>query len=206
MGDPAVRATPKRRTREEILDVGVPLFAAHGYDGVAMRDIAIAAGLTPAALYYHFADKDQLYLEAVTHAFVGRTASLAGILARRGPPWARLERFVEALARLTAEEKDFLRLMQWVMLDRDQARQQKLAGQVFKDLFAAVSALAVELDSRLDAHLLATSIIGLVVFPFEAGASRRFLPGYRQKQSHPATIAKHAVNLLRKGLAGRAAG
>lgn len=205
MGYPAIQAAPKRKTREEILDLAVPLFAAHGYDGVGMRDIAAAAELTPAALYYHFADKDQLYLEAITHAFLGKTAALAGILARREPPWVRLEGFVEALARLTAKKTDFLRLMQWVMLDSDEARQRKLADQVFKDLFAAVSSLAEEIDSRLDAHLLATSIIGLVFFPFEAGASRRFLPGYHRKQTHPETIARHVVDLLRSGLAGRAA-
>jgi AcrR family transcriptional regulator len=46
-----------RHTREEILGLSVPLFATRGFDGVSMRDIAAAVGVTPAALYYHFSDE-----------------------------------------------------------------------------------------------------------------------------------------------------
>jgi AcrR family transcriptional regulator len=37
------------------------LFAARGYSDVSMRDVADAAGVTKAALYYHFKDKADLY-------------------------------------------------------------------------------------------------------------------------------------------------
>ena len=39
-----------RHTRKEILGLSVPLFATVGFDGVSMRDIAAAVGVTPAAL------------------------------------------------------------------------------------------------------------------------------------------------------------
>jgi AcrR family transcriptional regulator len=47
-------------TRQRILDVSAVLFVEQGYDGTSLREIAEALGVTKAALYYHFASKDQI--------------------------------------------------------------------------------------------------------------------------------------------------
>ena len=57
-------APPSPQTRERILDVAEALFAARGYAGTSMREIASAADLTAASLYNHFDGKEALY-EAV---------------------------------------------------------------------------------------------------------------------------------------------
>ena len=51
-------------TREVILDAAEVMFAEHGVDGVAVRDLARELELTPSSLYNHFAGKQALY-EAV---------------------------------------------------------------------------------------------------------------------------------------------
>lgn len=201
MGNPVMISIPKRKTREEILELSAPLFAQNGYDGVSMRDVAAAVGLTQAALYYHFADKDQLYLDAVAYEFREREAALKDMLAGDGTPWGRLERFVAGLARMMATDKDFLRLVQWVLLDSDEARQSTLAKHVFRDMFVAVHDLASELDPHQDAHLLAMSIFGLVIFHFQTGATRQFMPGHRPHQDNPEVLARHVCELLRRSLA-----
>jgi len=201
MSSQAIKTIPKRKTREEILELSVPLFAQRGYDGVSMRDIAAAVGLTQAALYYHFTDKDQLYLDTVAHEFREREAALKDMLAGIGPPLERLERFVAGLARMMATDKDFLRLMQWVLLDTDEARQGTLGKEVFSEMFVAVHDLASELDPHQDAHLLAMSIFGLVIFHFQAGATRKFMPGHRSRQDNPKVLAHHVCELLRRSLA-----
>lgn len=48
--------------RERILVEATRLFAARGYHGIAMREIAEAAGLSKPGLYYHFKDKEDLFL------------------------------------------------------------------------------------------------------------------------------------------------
>jgi len=201
MSSQTVKAIPRRKTREEILELSAPLFARHGYDGVSMRDVAAAVGLTQAALYYHFADKNQLYLDAVAYEFRERVAALKDMLAGNGTPWKRLECFVAGLARMMASDKDFLRLVQWVLLDTNEARQSTLAKQVFRDMFVAVHDLASELDPHVDAHLLAMSIFGLVIFHFQAGATRKFMPGRRPQQDNPEVLARHVCDLLRGRLA-----
>jgi len=189
-----------RHTRKEILGLSVPLFATVGFDGVSMRDIAAAVGVTPAALYHHFSDKEQLYLDAVGHAFEEKVGPLKSLLEGGEKPWDRLEAFVALFTRMLAREKDFRRLMQWVLLDSNEQRLQSLVDCVFRDLFSALHKLAGELAPVYDAHLLVVSMFGLVIYPFETQSVRRFLPGYQQQHEDPEAIARHVVSLLRNGL------
>ena len=50
------------RMRERILAEAARRFVIHGYNGISMREIAEACGITKAALYYHFKDKEDLIL------------------------------------------------------------------------------------------------------------------------------------------------
>ena len=61
MPGPVPATPPSPQTRERILDVAEALFAAHGFAGTSMRDIAGAADLTAASLYNHFDGKEALY-------------------------------------------------------------------------------------------------------------------------------------------------
>ncbi len=49
-------------TRERILDVALDLFTEKGFDGTSLREIAERLGVTKAALYYHFASKDDILM------------------------------------------------------------------------------------------------------------------------------------------------
>src|SRR5512135_2218349 len=53
---------PDSGGRDAILDTSAKLFSQHGYTGVSIRDIAQACGMTNAALYYHFKNKEDLFL------------------------------------------------------------------------------------------------------------------------------------------------
>lgn len=58
------QAPPARRgdTRERILDVALDLFNDQGYDKTSLREVAEELGVTKAALYYHFARKEDILL------------------------------------------------------------------------------------------------------------------------------------------------
>jgi AcrR family transcriptional regulator len=55
--------TESPSTRERILDIALELFSEQGYDKTSLRDIAERLGTTKAALYYHFARKEDILLE-----------------------------------------------------------------------------------------------------------------------------------------------
>jgi len=54
---------PAHERREQILAVGVGVFAANGYHSTSMNEVAEAAGVTKPVLYQHFASKRELYRE-----------------------------------------------------------------------------------------------------------------------------------------------
>lgn len=63
------RATTVRRrrgsslTRQHILTAAIHLFSTKGFTRTTVRDIARQAGITDAAIYYHFATKEELLRE-----------------------------------------------------------------------------------------------------------------------------------------------
>jgi len=55
-----VKVPGEKGTKEKIFDAAVDLFAEKGYDGVSVRDIARAVGITESAVYRHYASKDAI--------------------------------------------------------------------------------------------------------------------------------------------------
>jgi AcrR family transcriptional regulator len=62
-------ATPEPGLREKILSTAKSLFILHGYHGLAMRQISEALNVSKPALYYHFKDKEELFL-AILKAYL----------------------------------------------------------------------------------------------------------------------------------------
>ncbi len=52
-------------SRTAILDAAKQLFMQDGFRGISMRQIAEAVGVTKAALYYHFQDKEGLFVAII---------------------------------------------------------------------------------------------------------------------------------------------
>jgi AcrR family transcriptional regulator len=64
-------------TREQILDSSLKLFSDKGFARTSVRDIAQAAGITDAAIYYHFPSKRDLFEALIEER--GFTAALEGL-------------------------------------------------------------------------------------------------------------------------------
>jgi len=63
--------TPKRRsgTKEKILKVSKALFSELGYKGASVRKIASAVGIRESAIYNHFKNKEEIFLEIAKEIF-----------------------------------------------------------------------------------------------------------------------------------------
>jgi TetR/AcrR family acrAB operon transcriptional repressor len=57
------RQSRSAATRTRILDAAGALFARRGYDATSVADICEQAGVTKGAFYYHFATKQQAFLD-----------------------------------------------------------------------------------------------------------------------------------------------
>jgi AcrR family transcriptional regulator len=65
-------------TREAILQSALAAFSRHGYDGIGVREIAQAAGVTAVLVNRYFGSKEELFAAAVETAFAGRGSLFEG--------------------------------------------------------------------------------------------------------------------------------
>ncbi|MEZ0366459.1 TetR/AcrR family transcriptional regulator [Mycobacterium sp. pUA109] len=72
-------AADDRTARARIRDEALRLFAARGPDAVTMRDIATAAGVSPALLVRHYGSKDGLVAAVDNHVIAALDALLTNI-------------------------------------------------------------------------------------------------------------------------------
>jgi AcrR family transcriptional regulator len=83
-----VKVPGEKGTKEKIFDAAVDLFAEKGYDGVSIRDIGRAVGITEGAVYKHYSSKEEI-LESIFTYVEGRIYPQA--------PEASIDAIVEAL-------------------------------------------------------------------------------------------------------------
>jgi AcrR family transcriptional regulator len=122
--EPASRpAAGQRDTRQRILDVALELFINQGYDGTSLRQIAERLGVTKAALYYHFASKEDLLL--ALHMRLHEFGKEALDRMDKGPVTLELwaEVLDEVLDQIVAQRRIFL------LHERNQAAIEKLHSQ-----------------------------------------------------------------------------
>ncbi len=101
----------RRLSKEDILERTAPLYAAEGYAATSMRDLARACGITPAALYHHFTDKEQLYLEVLEYTFRRRIGRMGDALQGLTTFEDRVRKVVEVLVDAVHEDELFLPML-----------------------------------------------------------------------------------------------
>jgi AcrR family transcriptional regulator len=85
--------------RAALFAAGAAAFAARGFDGAGVDEIAAAARVNKAMLYYYFKSKAGLYTAVLVDMFGAVADGVKEIPARPGTPQARLEAFVDTIAR-----------------------------------------------------------------------------------------------------------
>jgi AcrR family transcriptional regulator len=110
MGVKERRERERTETREKILDAARELFIEEGFDGVSMRKIAERVEYSPTAIYMHFADKEQLFMEICHEDFRRLAQSLVG-LAQVPDPVERLRRIGDAYIEFGVQNPNHYRTM-----------------------------------------------------------------------------------------------
>jgi AcrR family transcriptional regulator len=86
---------------EAIADVAVRVFLERGYDGASLDDVARAAGITKASIYYHVRSKEDLLARGVGRAFDALGAAMRETGAKQGSAEARLKYIVRRTIEIT---------------------------------------------------------------------------------------------------------
>ncbi len=80
--------------RDELIQVAIDLFAAHGYAGTSIRDIANTTGHSVSNVYHYFENKEALWLAILEHSASGIPERLKKAAQVSGEP---IERFTRML-------------------------------------------------------------------------------------------------------------
>ncbi len=96
--------------RSAIVAAATHLFAQRGFAETSMRQIAEAAGVSKAAIYHHFRDKDRLYRSLLEEAIDSLTAAMKRVLDDGSAP-AQLAQALAEHLRFAIEHSDLLRVL-----------------------------------------------------------------------------------------------
>jgi TetR/AcrR family transcriptional regulator len=197
-----------RSANDRILDEGVRLFAARGFDGVSMTDLAAAAQVSKANIFHHFANKDELYLAALKHAVADFSLQLA-VLNRSEPEFAgRVRTFVAWHSTRLREREPQTRLLLRELFG-DGRRGPDLAREVFGEgqrlLLELVSAgqQAGHLRADVDPAVVALTLVAVDIFSFLAASTLRAIP-QMAFAADSALLAERVADLILHGAMVRA--
>src|SRR5579885_2280669 len=117
-------AEPRAEGAAAILHAATALFAREGYEPVSVADIAAAAGVSKANVFYHFASKEALYLAVMRQASDEHAEYAEALLAERESCAGRLRRLMsfELRTMLENETRTLLIMRECGEFERNRAR------------------------------------------------------------------------------------
>ncbi len=201
------------KTRRRILSEAQSLFSRNGFHGASVREIARSAGLTEAAIYYHFPSKQAivkaLYEQRGFMAALDELEHLPSHLTLR----EQLAANALASARLWHKNSDLLRVVITEVLRGDRAARgahQDLMDRWRRGIVDLVTRYQVngEIHSSVDVAEAANSWVNLMFGTFmdrllELGrATRRSTFLTPEFQRHVESTALGFADRLRKGTKG----
>jgi AcrR family transcriptional regulator len=195
-----LRESKKLRTRQEIADQAMRLFAMHGFDHVTVADVAAAADVSAKTVFNYFPTKEDLFFDEVPK----REAALLHAITTREPG----ESILAALRRLQVSEcarlcspgfATFARVIEESPALR--AKELEVMAHFVRVLTSAIQAeLGIpERDARISASLLIS--VHRQVFHAarkQALAGRHGATAIKQLQAD----LERAYEILEHGLAG----
>jgi AcrR family transcriptional regulator len=98
------------RTRGEITDAAIKLFARRGFLATTMADLAKAIHMTPGALYWHFPTKEDLLLatmEELNQRYIREFVDLFSEEGRKLPAKQQLVQFFERTATFLRDNREY---------------------------------------------------------------------------------------------------
>lgn len=112
----------KALTRERILRAAMELFVAKGFERTTIDRVANRAGVSRAAIFWHFTDKQTLFLEACAQLLAPFRNALEESVSHLDPE-KRLTEMFDAYERFVAEHRDTIQAFLRFMIESPELRE-----------------------------------------------------------------------------------
>ena len=185
--------TKGAQAKARIISEAETLFNKQGFDGASMRDIATAAEMQPASVYYYFESKEELLWAVWEKGGIELLNRVNDAIAGKSDPWQRME--TACIAHTTG-------LLDW--------RRAKQALFVMPPWHYPESIRARVIALRDEYEKIFTDLIDDL--PVRKGVDRRYLRltvigalswslfWFKKERDTPAAIARQILSLLRGGI------
>lgn len=174
-------------SREAILAAAQRLFVEKGYRGISMREIADAVGLTKAALYYHFRDKEQLFV-AILESVLRELATLIERCRLSGPTCrSQIEAIVQQILMLPAERRASLRLASQELGNLDAGTRQQFVAHYHTQFIGRINSILADGIARgelkaIDATVATWTLLGMMYPYFQVAPVAGVIPSEKLAQ------------------------
>jgi AcrR family transcriptional regulator len=206
---PSTRGRDAHATRDGLLTAATHLFAASGFDGVSVAEIAQRAGVTKALINYHFGGKQKLYLTIMTTTFSEIVERVEQLAASARPAPEQLREFVALVGEMATTRRPHFPAM---MLREVLAGGAHLTPEVVPYLMRVLGAVRriVERGVRdgtlrpVDPIFTHLSLVGSLLFFFATAPFRERLASAADSplRTRPAAeYIRHVQDLIARGLA-----
>lgn len=157
-------------SRTAILDAAERLFVEKGYHAISMREIADAVGMTKAALYYHFRDKEQLFMAILEGVLSELSMLIEQCRQVESSCRGQIEAIVQQIMLLPPERRASLRLASQELSNLDAATRQQFVAQYHTQFIGRItSILAAGMASgefrTLDPGIATWTLLGMM-YPY----------------------------------------
>jgi TetR/AcrR family transcriptional regulator len=190
--------------RAKIAAAAEELFAARGFDGAAIRDIAKKAGVNGAMIHYYFGNKEGLYRAMLEGAASTVRALLIETTDRSGSTRDRLASFVDAYAAYMLSQPNLARVLYREMLTGAKHIKQ-IAQQYAATNYTMLRTMISDGVKRgelrpIDADLAPISLMGMVViFQFLRPIISVALGRTEYDERFVSRVAAHTIDLFLNG-------
>jgi TetR/AcrR family transcriptional regulator len=192
-------------TKARLLDAGEREFAARGFAGARLREIAVAAGVQPALIHHYFADKQGLYRAVLDRAMLPTSTESWNLLESRSNLEGLVEGFIDMLVGFYAAHQHLLSILRHEALSGSQV----LADLSRERMLPIIEALTAFIDQQkaageVRADVSAADIISaamsMVIYPFvEEGMFQVILPAMAQRDAPALERRKQSIVKLLLG-------
>lgn len=198
-------STPLTEGAERIVQAAAPLFAAKGYSGVSISDIAAAAGSSKANIFHHFPNKKALYLESIRNVCGSMRAEFDRQAAGDGAARSPLAAMAGLRLQQMFDDPDAVRLILREVFVGEKGIDRSLVAEILHQNFAQfVEQIRTEQRARhlrgdVDPALVAITVIAINNFLFQSWGILERFEEFRDFETAQACAAA-TFDTLSKGL------
>lgn len=191
--------------RTALLDAAGKLFLKHGFERVTARQIAAAAGTTPAMIHYYFSNKLGLFRAMLDRAILPVRERLTGLLLQADGPLD--------ITSLLATHMRTVATNSWIpvfILNEVLVEKGRFRATFLREIASRQLPLVVELLERgrvagrfrpdLDPRLAALSLLSLCMFPFLTKPVSEAALGLRYEGEGLEQLIEHTARLFLRGI------